>query len=251
MVAVLAFLMAQPAADPGAVARGEKLFAQSCAIGYCHGIAGAASRGPRLRGRVFRRGYLVNVVGKGIPGTGMPGFAKSLAASGVDDVVAYVMSLASASGNVAAPAPAAAQQKTVETFAGPAEAKRGRDLFFDATRGTRCGTCHIAEGRGLAVGPELKGPAVFPPRPKMVRAVRLGDGDSFTGLVAHKDSEVVRLWDLSSQTPVLRMFSPAEIAGISDSGVWDHSMVTGRYTKQEIAAIQAYLRWLGSSRGER
>jgi mono/diheme cytochrome c family protein len=32
---------AQSAVDP-AIARGEKIFAQSCSVGYCHGVAGAA-----------------------------------------------------------------------------------------------------------------------------------------------------------------------------------------------------------------
>ena len=38
--------------DPQVVAAGEKTFAASCSVGYCHGKAGRAGRGPRLRGRL-------------------------------------------------------------------------------------------------------------------------------------------------------------------------------------------------------
>src|SRR5207247_142081 len=40
------------------VAAGEKIFALQCSVGYCHGAAGAAARGPRLRGRTFDKNYL-------------------------------------------------------------------------------------------------------------------------------------------------------------------------------------------------
>ena len=37
---------------------GEGIFAQSCSVGYCHGAAGSAGRGPRLRGRRLERSYV-------------------------------------------------------------------------------------------------------------------------------------------------------------------------------------------------
>ena len=54
------------------VATGEKIFAQSCSVGYCHGAAGAAARGPRLRGRAFDKNYLYGVIRDGIPKSAMP-----------------------------------------------------------------------------------------------------------------------------------------------------------------------------------
>ena len=53
--------------DPQLIARGSALFAQSCSVGYCHGVAGKAGRGPRLRGREWDKNYLFKVTSEGIP----------------------------------------------------------------------------------------------------------------------------------------------------------------------------------------
>src|ERR1041384_1664972 len=54
------------------IAAGETIFAQNCSVGYCHGAAGAAARGPRLRGRTFDKSYLYSVIRDGIPKSAMP-----------------------------------------------------------------------------------------------------------------------------------------------------------------------------------
>jgi len=51
---------------------GEKIFAQNCSVGYCHGAGGAAARGPRLRGRTFEKNYLYSAIRDGIPKSAMP-----------------------------------------------------------------------------------------------------------------------------------------------------------------------------------
>src|SRR5690242_21018321 len=68
-IALLLLLLSQSVqhdSATAAIARGEKIFAQSCPVGYCHGVAGAAGRGPRLRGRSFSKDYLLNVTRDGI-----------------------------------------------------------------------------------------------------------------------------------------------------------------------------------------
>jgi mono/diheme cytochrome c family protein len=44
---------------------------------------------------------------------------------------------------------------SISEFAGPPEARRGQDLFFDSTRTPRCAGCHALGGRGAAIGPDL------------------------------------------------------------------------------------------------
>jgi mono/diheme cytochrome c family protein len=40
--------------------------------------------------------------------------------------------------------------------AGPKEQiDRGRELFLHSEKGTACATCHVLEGQGTAVGPDL------------------------------------------------------------------------------------------------
>src|SRR5215467_6300933 len=80
---------------------GEKVFAQSCSVGYCHGAAGAAARGPRLRGRTFDKDYLFSVIRNGIPKSAMPGWKDRLKEDEIWATVGYIQSLASASGDAA------------------------------------------------------------------------------------------------------------------------------------------------------
>ena len=44
---------------------GRAIFEQSCAVGYCHGKAGRAGRGPRLRGKEWESNYLIKVIENG------------------------------------------------------------------------------------------------------------------------------------------------------------------------------------------
>src|SRR5580704_8318163 len=99
----LVLLFAQAASGPALVQRGEQVFARSCSVGYCHGVAGAAGRGPRLRGRSFAKDYLYTVVRDGIPSSAMPAWKDRLKDEDIRAVVEYVASLASATD----PAPSA------------------------------------------------------------------------------------------------------------------------------------------------
>ena len=97
---VMALVMAQASPDTAAMVKGEKVFQQNCAIGYCHGTGGAASRGSRLRDRSFTRAYLEKVVREGLPQTAMPGFSGRLSDSDLMAAIDYVASLSTVSGHV-------------------------------------------------------------------------------------------------------------------------------------------------------
>ena len=60
------------------ITAGEKIFAQNCSVGYCHGVAGAAARGPRLQGRTFDKNYLYSAISDGIPKSAMPAWKDRL-----------------------------------------------------------------------------------------------------------------------------------------------------------------------------
>ena len=78
---------------PPPVEQGSKLFAKSCATGYCHGAEGAAARGPRLKGRQFERAYLVKVTRDGIPSSAMPAWKERLSVAEIEAVVDYIVHL--------------------------------------------------------------------------------------------------------------------------------------------------------------
>lgn len=247
---ILLWLLATARAqEPGL---GARVFARSCAVGYCHGTAGAANRGPRLAGRSFERSYLERVIRKGIPGTAMPGFESSLKPDELTAVIAYVVGLSGGAAAEAAPPPF--QPVAVPTFSGPPEAKKGKELFFDATRGVRCGSCHAVEDWGIAVGPNL---AAHPPqgasaiRSASTSGVKLAvtdEGERFPGLLAEETKQLVRIYDLTKPPAVLRTFPRGKVK-LEGAAGWDHAAVIQSYTDQELESIASYLRWVASRSG--
>src|SRR6185503_7242589 len=158
--------------DPQLIAQGSALFAQSCSVGYCHGAAGKAGRGPRLRGREWDKNYLFKVTFEGIPNSSMPAWKGRLTEAEIGAVVAYVLTLSkltsdSAEATLPAPvasAPAAASgEPRTKSESSPVDgsffgnAELGKALFFDSSNDWHCGACHKIGGTGASVGPELNG----------------------------------------------------------------------------------------------
>ena len=114
-------------------------YAQLCA--GCHGAdARGSQQGPGLAGnlRLRRRSTqsLRNVITRGIPAAGMPGFA--LPEATLDGLVALVVGLNAS----------AAEAKV------PGDRAAGNAYFFGKGQ---CAGCHMVSGRGAAVGPDLSG----------------------------------------------------------------------------------------------
>jgi len=136
VVVLLGLLSGDPplrAQSPEDLAVGERIFFAQCA--RCHGVGGTGGEGPALQGRRFRtvleQEDIVGVITDGLGG--MPGMwigeAEAL------QIAAYVWSLARV---IAEPV--------------PGDPVAGRAVFEG--RGI-CATCHIVEGRGVGLGPEL------------------------------------------------------------------------------------------------
>lgn len=241
-----AMLLAQAAAAPESVARGEKIFTASCAVGYCHGAAGAASRGPRLRGRSFTHDYLYKVTSEGIPNSAMPPWKGRLSDPEIRDVVAYIASLSEVSGAPGVPS-AAPPPSALHDFDGPPEVLQGRRLFFDSTRAVRCANCHSMGGLGSAIGPNLarsKSPEL-PNKTRLVGTARLKGGESFPALLVDKTPKQVKLYDLSSPFPVLRSVPPSSFAGWNAKTTWRHQTAARGYSEPELKSILSFVRWSG------
>jgi mono/diheme cytochrome c family protein len=236
----LALLLAQAPAAPEA--RGAKIFAQSCAVGYCHGSGGSAGRAPRITGRGFERPYVLKVVRGGIGGTGMPGFQGRLGDAEIAAVVNYVVAISG--GIVTEAGPVAARPA-------PPAVERGRELFFDAVRGTRCSTCHALEGRGIAIGPNLgvlARASAAGIRKAAAPNVRSADiaGDRFPALLVEQKEDWLKLYDLTKPPPVLRTVAASETRLDGAAGGWSHAAAIAHYTDAELASVAEYLRWLAS-----
>lgn len=116
--------------------RGSRIFQGHCV--RCHGVGGVGGVGPSLDRSYLRRApnndALISVIRNGIPGTGMPG-AWQLSENEALQVAGYVRSLG---------------RREEEDL--PGDPDRGRILF---ERKGGCTACHIVDGRGGTLGPEL------------------------------------------------------------------------------------------------
>jgi len=132
-LAPVAFAQTRPAAGPADLASGQRIFDAQCA--WCHGNGGDGGTGPNLHGKLRHATTLasiVDIITKGIPGTEMPSFR--LTERETKQAATYVMSLTRSS-----------------LKAGPGNAERGAALY----QSSGCGSCHVVEGRGGILGPEL------------------------------------------------------------------------------------------------
>jgi cytochrome c553 len=214
------------------IARGEKVFATSCSVPYCHGPNGTAGRAPKLAGHSFAARDLTNTISNGVPNRGMPAFRGQLSTDDLDAVIGYVMSLpgsSPAAENAAAPVVAAAQSP-------------GKALFFDAVRMGGCSRCHELDKRGSRVAPEIKNvPADLRAidANHTVTVVAAGEAP-FPGLVWEQSEKRVRLYDLSSALPVLRTFAGGAVK-VTPGSTWQHRDVVAGYSDAELREIARYL----------
>jgi cytochrome c oxidase cbb3-type subunit III len=129
--------------DPTAAKAGQYEFRINCAL--CHGLgAHGGGRGPDLtraqKKHVHSDAEMFQVISNGIPGTAMPANGTNGQGVGMTDeeiwqIITYIRSV------------------EVKAAAKPAgNAAHGRELFYGDAN---CSLCHMVEGRGGRVGPEL------------------------------------------------------------------------------------------------
>jgi cytochrome c oxidase cbb3-type subunit 3 len=131
------------AGDAKAAKAGEFQFRINCAL--CHGLgAHGGGRGPDLTRAVKKHTHsdadMFQVISNGIAGTAMPGNGTNGQGVGMTDeeiwqIITYIRSQ-----EVKAPAQAAGN------------AAHGKDLFYGDAN---CSLCHMVEGKGGRLGPEL------------------------------------------------------------------------------------------------
>jgi len=134
-----------PYAGDAKVAKlGEFEFRANCA--FCHGLgAHGGGRGPDLTRTPKKHGdadaEIFNTINNGVPGTAMPPNGATQQGVGMTEeeiwqVVTYIRSV----------------EKKPGTVSG--DAKHGRQLFYG---NAGCATCHMFDGKGGRLGPDLTG----------------------------------------------------------------------------------------------
>jgi putative heme-binding domain-containing protein len=147
--------------------------------------------------------------------------------------------------------PAMAQE-----FSGPAQAKKGHDLFFNgATEGApACGTCHAIKKEGTAVGPDLTRLARLNPRAivmainatrtQYVQEVKAKDG-SFPGMKIADTATGYEFYDLSKTPPEKRTLTKADVASMVDNATWKHPAAEMKLSSEQLANIIAFIKYAG------
>jgi putative heme-binding domain-containing protein len=191
--------------DPKAITQGAVLFRQECV--FCHGVAARGGmRGPDLTTGSWSHGGsdadLARTISAGVPGTAMP--ANQLTPDEIWQILAYLRTL---------------EQPVAATNG---DQRRGEALFFGAAR---CSSCHIVNGRGGRLGPELSTVGSARSRAYIVEAIRepnrqltqnrgfgesvslkydtvtavTADGRTIVGVPMNEDTFTVQVMDMSER----------------------------------------------------
>jgi len=192
------------AGDPQAITKGAVLFRQECV--YCHGVgARGGMRGPDLTTGSWNHGGadadLARTITDGVAGTAMP--PNNLKTDEIWQIVSYLRTV---------------QQPPAAPVGDQA---RGETLFFGTAR---CSTCHMVNGRGGRLGPELTTVGSARSRAYLVDSIRqpakqlteirtLGsdslkydtvtavtaDGRTIVGVPMNEDTFTIQLMDMSER----------------------------------------------------
>jgi cytochrome c oxidase cbb3-type subunit 3 len=204
--------------DPKAAKAGEYEFRINCAL--CHGLgAHGGGRGPDLtraqKKHVHSDAEMFQVISYGIPGTVMPANGTNGQGVGMTDeeiwqIITYIRSV-----EVKAPAKPTGS------------AAHGRELFYGDAN---CSLCHMVEGKGGRVGPELTAAGGSRTRESIIDSVRnpsrrlawgltestkefpqeyetitvvTADGKQIKGVALNEDSFSVQMMDTTEQIYLL------------------------------------------------
>ena len=200
--------------DPQAAVAGESQFRANCA--FCHGLgARGGGRGPDLARAQKRHGNadadLFRTINDGVPGTAMPqngttGQGVGMTAEETWQVITYIRSVE----KHASAAPAG-------------DAARGGNLFHGSAG---CSTCHMVQGKGGRLGPELTNIAMARSTGALIESVRepckrlatglientkefpqeyetvavvTADGKQYNGVALNEDNFSVQMMDMQQQ----------------------------------------------------
>lgn len=224
---------------------GETLYRTLCA--RCHGMLGEGGEGPSLKRPQLIHApdddTLVSIIVGGIPGTGMPG-SRQLRGEDGPDVAAYVRSLG---------------QLPPEEMPGDPVAG---ELVYNSTG--NCASCHIINGVGTGIGPELSQVgrrrnleylrnSVLSPeadQPKVVDRFRgslnafltvriVSEYGSYEGMRVNEDAFTVQMRDLSGE---YYSFEKGDL--ISYEKAFGHSFMPGYsavLSDQQVDDVVSYL----------
>ena len=245
--------------DAKAAKVGESQFRANCA--FCHGLgARGGGRGPDLTRAQKRHGNadadLFRTINEGVPGTAMPQNGATQQGVGMTEeeiwqVISYIRS-------VQAKAPAQI----------PGNAALGKELFYGSAT---CSTCHMIEGKGGRLGPDLSTTGSARSTDYLVESVRnpsrrlaqgiseamkefsqeyetvtvvTAEGTKFMGVVLNEDHFTLQMMDTREQ---LHLFEKGKLRSLEKSReslmpAYDQKMLSDK----DLQDLIAYLLGVGA-----
>jgi cytochrome c oxidase cbb3-type subunit III len=239
-VAAPAAAQTKPVSPPSDMASGRRIFDAQCA--WCHGNEGDGGTGPNLHGRLRHATTLnsiVDIVVNGIPGTDMPSFRVGLTERSAKQAAAYVLSLSRSASRP-----------------GPGNAERGAMVY----QANGCGSCHVVEGRGGILGPELtaiggrRGSAYLreavvtpaashPPGYLVVRAVPAG-GPEIRGIRVNEDVFWIHIRDAGG---IVHALQKSELTRIDRE--LDATLMPSYQSRLDARQLEDLVAYLATLRG--
>jgi len=231
----------RPAAPTDATA-GKQVFDSQCA--WCHGTDGEGGTGPNLHGRLRHATdvkSIVEIVTNGIPGTEMPSFRSPLTERSIRQAAAYVDSLT----------------RAVPRAVG-GDARHGAALY----QSNGCASCHVINGEGGVLGPELtsigaqrggpylreaivKPEAAHPPGYVVVRAIQ-SDGPEIRGIRVNEDVFWIQIRDPGGTVHSLEKASLTKLERQLDA-----TLMPSYSTRLSAADVDDVVAYLAGLRGTR
>jgi cytochrome c oxidase cbb3-type subunit 3 len=247
------------AGDPKAAKVGESQFRANCA--FCHGLgARGGGRGPDLTRAQKRHGNgdadLFRTINEGVPGTAMPPNGATQQGVGMTEeeiwqVISYIRSV-----QVKAP---------VQPMG---NAAHGKELFYGSAS---CSTCHMVQGKGGRLGPDLSTTGSARSTSYLVESIRepsrrlaqgiseamkefsqeyetvkveTADGQKFMGVVLNEDHFTLQMMDTREN---LRLFEKDKLKSFEKTReslmpAYDQKMLSDK----EMQDILAYLLEVGA-----
>jgi len=244
--------------DPKAVKVGESQFRANCA--FCHGLgARGGGRGPDLTRAQKKHGNadadLFRTINEGVPGTAMPPNGATqqgvgMTAEEIWQVIAYIRSV------------------EVKTTVATGNAGHGKELFYGSGA---CATCHMVQGKGGRLGPDLTATGAGRSREYIVESVRSpsrrlaqgiseamkeftqeyetvtvvdGGGEKYQGVVLNEDNFTLQMIDTRQQLHLLEKEKLRSMEKSRESlmPAYDTKMLPER----DLQDIVAYLLSVGS-----
>ena len=226
---------------------GRRIFAANCAS--CHGLDGLGTqRAPNIAKNSpvekLTDKELFELLARGVPSAGMPSF-RSLGSKGIDAVAAYLRRL---------------QGKSAVANL-PGDAERGKTAFFGKGE---CANCHMADGRGGFIAPDLTtfaqarsieqtraaitNPAEREESQSFVTAVT-AQGERYEGLVRNEDNFSLQLQSLDGG---FHFLSKSRLKSMERSPSIMPADYLSRLSAAELDDLVSYLQTLADAapRGE-